>query len=567
MINTEGRILYSFNKEIDYGTSLLTGDQNSNPVQEVFQKALKAGKTGDPDKVFMVDYRPYTPYYETPSSFSASPVMRGNTCIGVSVMKMPLYQLATVMSNDAGLGEKGDSYLVGGDYLMRSDSHQVKDLTAIHSFRKNHQIRNEVIDAVLAGKTVAKAFKNLSGNDALVAAKPVSVGHYTWALIDEIEMEEAMALVNELQSSMGILSFISAVSVIIISLLVSSSIVKPVRNMVKRLQEIASGEGDLTKRLSIKTRDEVGEASQAFNTFMNKLNKIIVSLAENAKKLGEASEYLGTSSSDMAETAIGMDRQVANVAAAGEELSDNIQSMSQGAEQISASTQGVSNAIEDLRNSIVEVAETCNEGSQIAQEANKKTQNTSSDIHELGKVAQQIEGVVDLIRNVADQTNLLALNASIEAANAGEAGQGFSVVANEVKELAHKTTEATHEIETKIGQIRSRIGGSIESITEVAEVIKKINEISGDISKSMQRQSSTTNEISNAVKEVSDSSSLLAKNVEESAGGANEIAKNITGVSKATKVSKQGASGTNGQSKKIAKTTDILNNIVGQFRY
>ena len=59
----EGRILYSFNKEIDYGTSLLTGDQNSNPVQEVFQKALKAGKTGDPDKVFVVDYRPYTPSY------------------------------------------------------------------------------------------------------------------------------------------------------------------------------------------------------------------------------------------------------------------------------------------------------------------------------------------------------------------------------------------------------------------------------------------------------------------------------------------------------------------------
>ena len=175
----------------------------------------------------------------------------------------------------------------------------------------------------------------------------------------------------------------------------------------------------------------------------------------------------------MAKNTTGMDGKITNVAVAGEELSVNIQSMSQGAEQISASTKEVSNAISNLRGSIEEVASSCTKGAKIAEEANDKTQSTSDDIHELGKVAYEIEGVVDLIRNVADQTNLLALNASIEAASAGDAGQGFAVVANEVKALAQQTTDATREIEGKIGQIRDRIDISIESINVVSEVINK----------------------------------------------------------------------------------------------
>ena len=567
LINPEGRLVYSVYKELDYGTSLLKGPYDDTNFAEVFKQALQAGRSGDRDAVFLVDFQTYTPSYEAPASFAASPVIDNGECVGVAIMQMPLDRLTAVMDNDSGLGKTGDSYIVGPDYLMRSDSRKVNGFTVANSFRNNNEVKNEVIEAVLGGETISRAFKNLSGNESLISAKPVRVGTFIWVLVDEIEMGEAMALVSDLRWSVTILSVISAIVVVLISLLISSTIIKPIRNMGATLKEIASGEGDLTKRLTIKSKDEVGEASEAFNTFMNKLNDIIISLSENAKNLGKASEQLENSSTNMAKTATGMDGQITNVAAAGEELSVNIQSMSQGADQISSSAREVSQSVNDLRNSIQEVAKSCTKGAKIAEEANVKTQGTSNDIHELGKVAQEIEGVVDLIRNVAEQTNLLALNASIEAASAGDAGQGFAVVANEVKELAQQTTDATREIEGKISQIRDRIQVSIESITEVSKVIQNVNTISVDISETMEKQSLTTNEISNAVKEVSDSSDLLAKNVEESAGGANEIAKNISGVSQSAKISTQGANETNKQSKKLADTTNTLNDIVGQFKY
>ena len=567
LISPEGRVVYSSYKQVDFGTSLLTGSYTDTNLAWVVRKALQAGKAGNRDQVFMVDYEPYKPSYEQPSSFSASPVIKDGKCIGAVVMKMSLERLAAVMANDSGLGESGDSYLVGADYLLRSDSHKVKELTVEKSFAQKKQIKNEVIETVLEGKTVAKIFKNLSGKEALIAGKPVTVGGYTWALIDEIEMEEAMALVSHLQWSVSILSIVSGVIVLILSLYIAYSIIKPIDNMGQTLKEIASGNGDLTKRLSIKSNDEVGKASKAFNTFMDKLNQIIVSLADNTRNLGKASDQLAHSSDSMAKNTTGMDGKITNVAAAGEELSVNIQSMSQGAEQISTSAKEVAEAVNDLRGSIEKVSSSCTKGAKIAEEANAKTQSTSKDIHELGKVAYEIEGVVDLIRNVADQTNLLALNANIEAASAGEAGQGFAVVANEVKELAQKTTDATREIEGKISQIRDRIQISIKSITEVSKVIEDVNVISADISDTMKKQSTTTNGISTAVKEVSDSSELMAKNVEESANGASEISQNIIGISESAKMSKEVANDTNDQSKKLSDSTDVLNEIVKQFKY
>lgn len=566
LINPEGRLVYSVYKELDYGTSLLDGPYDNTNFAEAFKQALQAGRSGDRDSVFLVDFETYTPSYEAPASFAASPVIDNGECVGVAIMQMPLDRLSAVMKNDAGLGETGDSYIVGSDYLMRSDSLKMNDFSIAESFKKNKQVKNDMLEVAISGKKVSQTLKNLKGEIAFASYLPVSVGDSQWVVVNEIERKEALGILSDIKLFVIILSTICAVLVTFASILVSSSIIRPIRKLISTLK-IFNTDGDLTKRLEINKKDEFGELTNCFNNFMDKLNGIIITLSENAKNLGKASEQLEKSSNDMSKNTSGMDGQITNVAAAGEELSVNIQSMSQGADQISSSAREVSKSVNDLRNSIQEVAKNCNEGAKIAEEANVKTQDTSDDIHELGKVAQEIEGVVDLIRNVAGQTNLLALNASIEAASAGDAGQGFAVVANEVKELAQQTTDATREIEGKISQIRDRIQVSIESITEVSKVIQNVNTISVDISETMEKQSLTTNEISNAVKEVSDSSDLLAKNVEESAGGANEIAKNISGVSQSAKISTQGANETNKQSKKLADTTNTLKDIVGQFKY
>lgn len=565
LVNLKGRVVYSVNKEIDYGTSLMEGPYRETDFANTFRKALKAGTEGNRDAVFLSDYKRYAPSYEAPASFISSPVIKNGICLGVVIMKMPTEKTTAVMSDHQGLGKTGDSYLVGSDHLMRSNSHQVETINVANAFAQGNKLRNELIEIALSGKKTSRIYQNLSGNDSLVASVPVVVGGATWALISEIETGEALALVGNLRKAVLVLFFISLVLLVLVSLFLATTIAKPIQKIASTIQEISANK-NLGERLSIKTKDEFGAVSVTFNRFMDTINEMVSQIREDALRLQNASSSLDASSANMSNIASETDKQITNVAAAGEELSVNIQSMSQGADQISTSTRAVSQSVEDLRQSIEEVADSCNHGATIAEEANEKTQNTSNQIHELGKVAQEIESVVDLIRNVADQTNLLALNASIEAASAGEAGQGFAVVANEVKELAQQTTGATREIEGKINQIRSRINVSIESITAVSKVIKNVNTISIDISRSMEKQSATTNGISNTLKEVSDSTDLLAKNVEESAGGANEIAKNISGISEATKSSATGANQTSEESKKLVQTTDSLNQLVNQFQ-
>ena len=565
LINLQGRIVYSVFKEIDFGTSLINGPYRETDLATVFKKASNAGKKGNRDAVFLSDYKKYTPRYEAPASFISSPVIKDGICLGVVIMQMPTDKTTAVMSDHQGLGKTGDSYLVGSDYLMRSNSHQIEAINVANAFAQQRELKNEIIEETLSGKKGSRIYQNLSGNDSLVASVPVSVGDSTWALISEIETGEAMALVDNLRQAVLVLFVISAVLLVLISLLVSSTIARPIRKIASTIQKISTNK-NLKERFSIKSKDEFGTVSVAFNHFMDTVNEMVSQIRENAIRLQDASSTLDSSSISMTKMATDTDRQITNVAAAGEELSVNIQSMSQGAEQISTSTKTVSQSVEELRQSIEGVSDSCNEGATIAEEADQKTKDTSSQIHELRKVAQEIEGVVDLIRNVADQTNLLALNANIEAASAGEAGQGFAVVANEVKELAQQTAGATREIEEKITQIRSRIDLSTESITEVAKVIENVKALSIAISNSMQKQSLTTNEISNTLREVSDSTDLLAKNVEESAGGANEIAKNISGISEASKGSAKGANDASKESKNLVRTTENLNELVNQFQ-
>jgi len=328
----------------------------------------------------------------------------------------------------------------------------------------------------------------------------------------------------------------------------------------------AMARGDLTRRVHLNQKDELGLLAISVNETSASLQKIIQELSEHSTLLTHSSGELTTTSNMMASCAEEMNAQAATVSAAGEELSVNVNSMSQTADKMSGAAHNVASAIEEMNASINEVARNCSKESEIAVKASDKAQQTRKIISELGIAAQEIGRVVEIIGKIADQTNLLALNATIEAASAGEAGRGFAVVANEVKELARQCAKATEQISTQITEIQHKSEASVHSTEEVTTIIEEVSQIAHTISAAVEQQSATTNEITRNMSGVSNGSTELARNIQESAVGTNQVSKNIQGVGEAAHQAAAAATETNANAQELAKMAERLKKIVSQFK-
>ncbi len=320
-----------------------------------------------------------------------------------------------------------------------------------------------------------------------------------------------------------------------VGFVLSRAISGPLRRSVDVLRRVA--QGDLTQRLEVRSRDEVGQMAQALNTSVEATQEAMRAIRESAVTLASSSEELSATSSQMS--------------AAAEETSAQANAVSAAAEQVSNNAQSVSTSSEQMSTSIREIATSANEAAAVAANAVEVAGSTTATVARLGESSAEIGEVIKVITSIAEQTNLLALNATIEAARAGEAGKGFAVVANEVKELAKETARATEEIGSKILAIQDDATAAVEAIGQIGEVITKINDIQATIASAVEEQTVTTNEIS--------------RSVGEAARGANDIAANITGVARATEDTSGGAASTQSAAHNLAQLAEELGHLVGRF--
>ena len=268
------------------------------------------------------------------------------------------------------------------------------------------------------------------------------------------------------------------------------------------------------------------------------LKNTLEAVNANTQTLASASEELTATSQQMSSNSEETAMQSNVVAAASEQVSKNIATVAASAEEMSASVR--------------EIAKNASEATKVANEAVKVAGETNATIAKLGASSEEIGQVIKVITSIAQQTNLLALNATIEAARAGEAGKGFAVVANEVKELAKQTADATEDIGRKIEAIQNDTKGSVAAISQISQVISRINDISNTIASAVEEQSATTNEI--------------ARNASEAAKGSTEISKNICNVSLAAKNTTEGASNTLSAATELSKLAAALKRVVEQAR-
>lgn len=312
------------------------------------------------------------------------------------------------------------------------------------------------------------------------------------------------------------------------------------RQKVDRLLETvnAAAQGDLTRTISVKGEDAVGQMGESLERFFDALRANLQSISQNSQTLASASEELSSVSQQMSSNAEETATQSNVVSAAAEQVSKNLQTVATGSEEMTAS--------------IKEIAKNAVEAAKVASAAVKVAETTNTTIGKLGDSSAEIGNVIKVITSIAQQTNLLALNATIEAARAGEAGKGFAVVANEVKELAKETAKATEDISQRIVAIQSDTEGAVGAIKQISGVINQINDISNTIASAVEEQTATTNEIS--------------RNVNEAAKGSSEIARSITGVATAAQGVTHGASDSQKAAQELAHLAADLQKLVSRYQ-
>jgi len=363
-----------------------------------------------------------------------------------------------------------------------------------------------------------------------------------------------------------LLNLIIIAVVFVILLFLTRKISRPVINTSIMLRDIAEGEGDLTRRIAVETRDEVGELGIWFNSFIDKLQEMIKDISRDADQLTVSATTLGELADGMSGGAEQTSQKATSVAGAAEEMSANMNNVSGAMEDAAGNVGMVATAIQEMTSTITEIEENSEKARTITGQAVTQAANASSQVATLGIAAQEIGKVVEAITEISNQVDLLALNATIEAARAGDAGKGFAVVANEIKELAKQTAEATAEIKDQIGSIQTTTDATVTEIESITSVVNENNEIVSTIASAVEEQSAATSEISNNIDQVVAGIQEANENVSQSSAVAQEMAREIAEVNMAADEMNENSSKVSSNADDLRQLADKLVTLVKTFK-
>ncbi len=391
--------------------------------------------------------------------------------------------------------------------------------------------------------------------------------HEISELIEKQLLEGNQVLQSEVTTKIKMIIGLTCLA-IFLSFLFSFFLSRKISSTLKQAVSLAESlaAGDLTKKLELNQKDELGLLATALNKMTDKLNTMIGSMNSEVLGLASTSNELNVIAQSMSENSGNVSERASSVAAATEQLSGNMNSVAAASEEASTNVNIVATASEEVTQSIAEVDAKTKEARNITEDAVRLANSSSVKVDALGEAANQISKVTGVITEISDQTNLLALNATIEAARAGEAGKGFAVVANEIKELAKQTAAATGEIRSSIELMQGSTDETVAEIRQITEVIGKVDEIVSGITDSVAEQTATTNEIGENIQQAAMGIGEVNENVAQSSSASEEIAHDVTEMSELAGDLSSTGDTVKENANDLATIADTLKSMVSQFK-
>ncbi|EGQ8441419.1 HAMP domain-containing protein [Vibrio cholerae] len=425
----------------------------------------------------------------------------------------------------------------------------VFNLSAFSQMMTDYATEGSFAELMANGNVI---FSDKQGVNLTPITRPINFAGQDWQLIGYIDLTAIQANTDQLNWKITLALLICAFVIIVASVTMLHVSFKPLSRLNTLVANLSQGNGDLTQRLAVESKDEIGQICNSINLFIEKLQQMFLDVADSSKEIDRAVVHLSNQARSNLNTLNQHTQETEQAITAIEEMSASAGSIAQSADDAALLTERTNRYADESKQTVTEAVNSVNglvnQVSSMAETITRMSEDT-----------KQINSVLQVIGAIAEQTNLLALNAAIEAARAGEQGRGFAVVADEVRALASRTQQSTSQINDMLATLKTTTENVVKEMDSTRIYCEETAERTNHVMDSL-------NVVTDSVAEMNNLNTLIATSAMEQRQVTHEVSKNMAAIQEMVRKLNMNAAQVTSVSNALQNTSHALSDVVGRFR-